>query len=78
MRLELLSTVKSLDPKEFSEILDFARYLKMKHIIDPEQAYFWTKEWQRKEKEIDEAKKKGEILGDGTVKGLFKSIKKAS
>lgn len=78
MRMELLHIIGSLGAKEFTEILDFARFLKMRQVIDPDQTYFWTKEWQRKEKEIDRAKERGEILGDGTVKGLFKAIKKAS
>ena len=28
-------------------------------IIDPSQAWFWTKEWQEKEKEAEEDLKKG-------------------
>lgn len=30
-------------------------------VIDNEQAYFWTKEWQEGEKEVDEDIKKGRI-----------------
>lgn len=30
-------------------------------IIDKSQAYFWTDEWQKDEKEAEEAKKKGKF-----------------
>ena len=30
-------------------------------VIDKSQAYFWTEEWQRGEKEAEEAKRKGKF-----------------
>jgi hypothetical protein len=30
-------------------------------VIDKSQAYFWTEEWQKGEKEAEEAKKKGKF-----------------
>jgi AbrB family looped-hinge helix DNA binding protein len=34
-----------------------------KKLISKDQAWFWTKEWQEKEKEADEAIAKGEVSG---------------
>jgi len=34
-----------------------------KKLIPKDQAWFWTKEWQAKEKEADEAIAKGEVSG---------------
>ena len=34
-----------------------------KSLIDKEDAWFWSKEWQKKEREADEAIKKGELVG---------------
>jgi len=32
------------------EVLDFVCFIKAKDVIDPAQAYFWTRKWQRMEK----------------------------
>lgn len=37
--------------------------------ISRDQAYFWTKEWQKGEREVDEA------IKDGRVYGPFRSVK---
>jgi len=34
--------------------------LKPKVLVDEDQAWFWTKEWQKGEKEADKARKKGQ------------------
>ncbi len=34
-----------------------------KKLISKDQAWFWTKEWQKKEKEADEAIARGELSG---------------
>jgi antitoxin MazE len=34
-----------------------------KRLISKDQAWFWTKEWQEKEKEADEAIAKGDLSG---------------
>ena len=34
-----------------------------KAIVDREDAWFWSKEWQEKEREADEAIAKGEVIG---------------
>ena len=39
-----------------------------KRLIDADQAWFWTKEWQEKEREADED------IRQGRVAGPFKSV----
>lgn len=41
-----------------------------KKLIDPEQGWFWTEEWQEDEKKVDEDIKAGRVIGP------FKSVKK--
>ena len=35
--------------------------LKPRKLIDPSQGWYWTKEWQRMEAEVDEEIKKGQL-----------------
>ncbi len=49
-----------------------------KKLISKDQAWFWTKEWQKKEKEADEAIEKGDLSGpfedaDELIRHLRKS-----
>ncbi|MDO8482565.1 MAG: hypothetical protein Q7S86_01965 [bacterium] len=45
-------------------------------IIPTEQLWFWTKEWQKKEKKADEDIRAGKIAGPFTSgKALLKSLK---
>lgn len=47
-------------------------------VIHPDQAYFYTPEWQKKEAEADEAIAKGEVLGPfDNAKNAIKALKKA-
>ena len=51
-----------------------------KKLVPKDQEWFWTKEWQEKEREADDAIKKGEVIGpfskaDDAVKALKKSKK---
>ena len=73
---ELLREIEGLPKEKVKEILDFAYFLKAKDVIDPSQAYFWTTKWQNMEKEADQDKKKGRIVGDGTIEGLMKEFKR--
>ena len=72
---EIINQISDLKPDGLKEVLDFVLFVKVKKTIEPSQAYFWTKTWQRLEKEADEDKKAGRIVGDGTVEGLMKAIK---
>lgn len=35
--------------------------LKPRKLIDPAQGWFWTQEWQKEEKEVDEQMERGEV-----------------
>ena len=48
--------------------------LKPKAVIDKSQAYFWTKEWQKKESESDEDYKKGRYKKFKSVKELIEDL----
>lgn len=54
--------------KEYEELLSF------KKRVSKSQAWFWTKEWQEKEKEADEALKKGEYKEFKNVKDLIRDL----
>lgn len=45
------------------EVIEEGLLLIPKKLISKDQSWFWTKEWQEKEKEADEAIAKGEISG---------------
>lgn len=72
----VVSEVKQLPPNELRETLDFVRFLRLRHSIEPDQAYFWTKKWQAMERAVEKDKKSGRILGDGSMKGLAKALGK--
>jgi len=43
------------------ELKDDYIVLKPRKLIDPTQGWYWTKEWQRAETEVDEQIEKGEL-----------------
>jgi AbrB family looped-hinge helix DNA binding protein len=50
--------------------------LKPKELIDKDQAWFWTKEWQEGEREADEDIKAGRVSGPfNTVEELLADLK---
>lgn len=52
--------------------------IKPKKLVDKEDAWFWSKEWQEKEREADEAIKKGELVGPfTTAEEAIEALKKA-
>lgn len=46
------------------------------HIIDPEQAWFWTERWQKFEREVDEDIKAGRIHKYKNVEEAIKALEK--
>ena len=50
--------------------------LKPKALIDEDQGWFWTKEWQKGEKEVDAQIKKGQVKKFKSVQELKKHFKK--
>jgi hypothetical protein len=75
VKKEIIHQINDLKPDGLKEVLDFVLFVKVKKTIEPSQAYFWTKTWQRLEKEVDEDKWARRVMGDGTVEGLMKTIK---
>ena len=53
---------------------EYEEFLELKKRIPQNQAWFWTKEWQEKEKEADEALKKGKYKKFKNVKDLLKDL----
>jgi AbrB family looped-hinge helix DNA binding protein len=50
--------------------------LKPKTLVDEDQAWFWTNEWQQGEKEVERSKNKGEIIHFETVEQMKKHFEK--
>ena len=48
--------------------------MKPAKLIDPSQAYFWTKEWQEGEREADEDIRKGRVKAFKNIKDLIKDL----
>lgn len=47
-----------------------------KTLVDEEQAWFWTEEWQKGEQEVTEAKKKGQIKTFNSVQKMRECFEK--
>lgn len=74
LQAQLTSEMKTLPPGCIREVLDFVRFLRLRRSIDPSQAYFWTRRWQAKEKAVERNKKSSRVVGDGTMRGLAKTL----
>lgn len=73
---DLLREIEGLPFDKLKEILDFVCFIKAREVIDPTQAYFWTRKWQDMERDADKDKEAGDIIGNGTVKGLLEELKR--
>ena len=47
-----------------------------KRTIDPEQAYFWSKEWQEAEGQVEENLRHGKVHKAASVEQLLKDLKR--
>ena len=72
---EILEEVRGLPEKQLGEVITYIEFIKARQVIDPAQAYFWTRKWQEMERRAEVDKKKGRILGNGTTKGLIKALR---
>lgn len=80
LKEDIVEKLAELPKADIQELHNYLVFLEMKPYlpkIDPSQAYFWTKKWQKMEREADADKKAGRILGTGKVKALLKSLKHA-
>ena len=73
---ELLKEIEGLSSEKIKEVLDFVCFIKTKEVIDPTQAYFWTNHWQQMEKDAEDDKSTGNIIGNGTLENLLKELKR--
>jgi len=58
------------------EISDNSLTLKPAKVIDPSQSWFWTKEWQEKEKEADKDISEGNYKEYKNMNSAVKALKK--
>ena len=60
------------------EIQNESIVLKPVKVIQPDQEYFYTKQWQEKETEVDDEIRRGDIVGPfDNVKDALKALKTA-
>lgn len=50
--------------------------LRPKALVDGEQTWFWTQEWQEGEREVEEAKKNGQAMSFKSVQEMRKHFEK--
>ena len=74
IRDELLGAIEGLPPDYLKEVLDFVYFQKVKVSLNPDQAYFWTKQWQALEKKVNKDKSAKKIIGNGTPEGLVREL----
>ncbi|MDO8746147.1 MAG: hypothetical protein Q7J70_00615 [Thermodesulfovibrionales bacterium] len=72
---EILEELEGLPKEKLKEVLGFVSYIKAKEAIDPAQAYFWTRGWQKMEADAEKDKRTRTIIGNGTAKGLIRELK---
>ena len=48
--------------------------LKPAKLVDPSQTYFWTKEWQEREREVDGQIRKGHVRKAKSVDDLIRDL----
>jgi len=67
-----------LEPGDHLEVeLKDGRIILTPKAIEEEEAWYWSKEWQAKEREADEAILKGEVLGPfENVEDALEALKK--
>jgi len=74
-------TVATLKVDDLKGIIEEVVERKVKEALESygfseeNDSWFYSETWERWEKEADEDKKKGRIIGDGTVAGLLKELK---
>lgn len=63
------------DLVEFEVVNDEIK-IKPKVVMDKSQSWFWTKDWQKREKEVEKNFREGKILVSETVEDFIKEIEK--
>jgi len=73
---EVIEELRNLPAPQLRELRAYVYFLKARETVDPSQLYFWTKQWQGWEHEAEADKRAGRIMGDGTLKGLLKALRR--
>ncbi|MBI3997161.1 MAG: hypothetical protein HY352_05830 [Candidatus Omnitrophica bacterium] len=73
---EVIQEIRTLPPSELREVRAYVYFLKARDTIDPTQLYFWSKRWQAWEREAEADKRSRRLVGNGTLKGLLKALKR--
>ena len=73
---ELIEEVRTLAAGQLQELRAYVYFLKARRAIDPAQLYFWTRRWQEWEHDAETDKRAGRVVGDGTLKGLLRALKR--
>jgi hypothetical protein len=68
---KLLNEIKALSPEQKFEL---ARRLEEKAVLDEDQSWYWTPEWQAAEKEADKDITAGRVHQYDNVDDLIKSL----
>jgi len=76
MTHEVMEELKELPAPQLREVLTYIHFLKAKDTIDPSQLYFWTRQWQAMEHQAEADKHAGRLVGDGTLPGLLRALKR--
>jgi len=80
IKREIIEKLEELPRKDIKELYDYVVFLEMKYFIpriDPAQVYFWTKKWQKMEREAEEDIKTSKVFGPfKSSRGLLKHLKK--
>lgn len=80
LKKEIIEKIDILPQNGIKELYDYFSFLIMKSYlpkIDPEQSYFWTKKWQKLEKEASEDILSGKVSKTfKNAKDLIKDLKK--
>ena len=71
---ELLQEIEGMPSRKLKEILDYVCFIKAREAIDPSQSYFWSRQWQKMERSADNDKKKGMVMGSGSLDSLLKEL----
>ncbi len=58
------------------EVVDDEIKIKPKVVMNKSQSWFWTKDWQEREKEVEKNFREGKIIVSETVEDFIKEIEK--
>ena len=73
---EVIGAIETLPAPQLRELRAYVFFLKARGALDPTQLYFWTKRWQAWERQAESDKRRGRVIGDGTIKGLLSALKR--